>query len=65
MAKLRVTRIHSPIGRRKDQRATLITLGLRRNYQSRVVPDTPEFRGRIEKVKHLVRVERIEDEGEA
>ncbi len=59
--KLRVTRIHSPIGRKKDQKATLITLGLRRNHQTVVVPDTPAFRGRIEKVRHLVVVEPIAD----
>ena len=55
--KLKVTQIASPIGRRKDQRATLIGLGLNRLNRSRELPDTPDVRGMIRKVQHLVRVE--------
>jgi large subunit ribosomal protein L30 len=57
---LRVTQIKSPIGRRGDQRATLIGLGLNRISRSRVWPDVPEVRGRISKVQHLVKVEPVE-----
>lgn len=56
---LKVTQIGSPIGRQKYQRACLIALGLNKMHKSRVVTDTPEMRGRIEKVKHLVRVEAV------
>ncbi len=54
---LKVTQIASPIGRPKDQRATLIGLGLNKLNRSRELEDTPSVRGMIEKVHHLVRVE--------
>jgi len=55
--KLRVTQVGSPIGRRKDQRATLIGLGLNKMHRSRELEDTPAVRGMINKISHLVRVE--------
>jgi len=55
--KLKVTQIASPIGRKKDQRATLVGLGLNKMNRSRELPDTPDVRGMIRKVQHLVRVE--------
>ena len=57
---LRVTQIKSPIGRRGDQRATLVGLGLNKISRSRVWPDVPEVRGRISKVQHLVKVEPVD-----
>ncbi|MDX1485573.1 MAG: 50S ribosomal protein L30 [Alphaproteobacteria bacterium] len=54
---LRVTQIKSAIRRPKDQRATLIGLGLNKMNRSRQLPDTPAVRGMINKVAHLVRVE--------
>ncbi|MDH3239500.1 MAG: 50S ribosomal protein L30 [Alphaproteobacteria bacterium] len=54
---IRVTQIRSPIRRPKDQRATLIGLGLNKINRSRDLPDTPSVRGMIDKVAHLVRVE--------
>jgi len=54
---LKVTQIASPAGRRKDQRATLIGLGLNKMNRSRDLEDTPAVRGMIGKVRHLVRVE--------
>ena len=53
---LKVTQIGSPIGRRKDQRQTLIGLGLNKMHKTRELEDTPSVRGMIDKVKHLVRV---------
>jgi large subunit ribosomal protein L30 len=58
-AKLKVTQIASPIGRKKDQRATLIGLGLNKMNRSRELRDTAAVRGMITKVKHLVRVEEL------
>jgi len=55
-----VEQIGSPIRRPKDQRATLIGLGLNKMHRRRTLPDTPEVRGMIRKVSHLVR---IVDEG--
>ena len=57
---VRVTQIKSAIRRPRDQRATLIGLGLNKINRSRELPDTPAVRGMINKVAHLIRVE---DEG--
>jgi large subunit ribosomal protein L30 len=54
---LRVTQIGSPIRRPKDQRATLIGLGLNKMHRTRELEDTPSVRGMIAKVLHLVKVE--------
>lgn len=54
---VRVTQTGSPIGRPKDQRATLIGLGLNKLHRTRELVDTPAVRGMIDKVSHLVRVE--------
>ncbi len=56
-ATVTVTQIASPIRRRKDQRATLIGLGLNKINRTRELEDTPAVRGMIAKVRHLVRVE--------
>ena len=39
-----------------------MALGLNKLHRSRVVADTPAMRGRIDKVKHLLRVEPVESE---
>ncbi len=54
---VRVTQTGSPIRRRKDQRQTLIGLGLNKINRTRELEDTPAVRGMIGKVAHLVRVE--------
>ena len=54
---VRVTQIGSPIGRPKDQRATLVGLGLNKMHRTRELEDTPSVRGMINKVHHLIRVE--------
>jgi len=54
---VKVKQTRSPIGRQKDQRATLIGLGLNKINRTSVLEDTPSVRGMIDKVKHLVRVE--------
>ena len=56
-ATVRVTQVASPIGRRKDQRATLVGLGLNKMRRTRELEDTPSVRGMIAKVHHLVRIE--------
>jgi large subunit ribosomal protein L30 len=48
----------SAIGRRADQEATLKGLGLNKRHRRRVLEDTLAVRGMINKVKHLVRVEK-------
>ena len=54
---IRVTQVRSPIGRPKDQRATLVGLGLNKLNRSRELENTSAVRGMVNKVKHLVRVE--------
>jgi len=56
-ATVRVTQTGSPIGRRADQRQTLIGLGLNKIGRTKVLEDTPAVRGMINKVSHLVRVD--------
>jgi len=53
---IKVEQTGSPIRRHHSQRETLIGLGLNRIGRVAQVPDTPQTRGMIEKVKHLVRV---------
>ncbi|MGD9880448.1 MAG: 50S ribosomal protein L30 [Reyranella sp.] len=55
--KIRITQTGSPIGRTDDQRATLVGLGLNKRHRSRELVDTPEVRGMINKVRHLVRID--------
>ncbi len=54
---IKVVQVGSPIGRKKDQRATLVGLGLNKIGRSRLLQDTPSVRGMINKVCHLVCVE--------
>ncbi|HHN66981.1 MAG TPA: 50S ribosomal protein L30 [Thermopetrobacter sp.] len=51
-----IEQIGSPIRRPRDQRATLIGLGLNKMHRRRTLKDTPEVRGMIRKVSHLVRI---------
>ncbi|MFN3371775.1 MAG: 50S ribosomal protein L30 [Sphingomonadaceae bacterium] len=59
MKTIRVTQIGSPIRRTKDQRATLIGLGLNKMHRTRELKDTPEVRGMIARVQHMVKVEEV------
>jgi large subunit ribosomal protein L30 len=56
MAQLKVRQTGSPIRRKKDQRATLVGLGLNRIGRISTLEDTPSVRGMISKVQHLVEV---------
>ena len=58
-----VEQIRSPIRRPGIQRATLIGLGLNKMHQRRTLIDSPQVRGMIAKVSHLVRI--VEDEANA
>ena len=51
-----VEQIGSPLRRPKDQRQTLVGLGLNKMNRRRTLEDTPSVRGMISKVSHLVRV---------
>lgn len=60
MADLRITLIRSLIGRPETERKTARALGLKKLHGQVVRPDTPETRGQVQKLAHLVRVETIE-----
>ncbi len=58
MAKtIRITQIRSLIGARPKHRRTMQALGLRRLHHTVEKNDTPQVRGMIQQVQHLVRVE--------
>ena len=54
--KIKVRQTASPIRRKKDQRATLVGLGLNRIGRTAELPDTPSVRGMFAKVAHMVEV---------
>ncbi len=56
MPKITVKQVGSPIRRPKDQRATLIGLGLNKMHRTRELEDTAEVRGMIRKIPHLVEI---------
>jgi len=59
--KLRITQIHSASRRQENQGVTVRTLGITKVNHTVVHDDTPQIRGMINKVRHLVRVEEIEE----
>jgi len=54
---VRVTLVRSPIGYTKDQKKTVLALGLRRMHQTVEHTDNPAVRGMIQKIIHLLQVE--------
>ena len=63
MAKIKITQLRSIIDRPKDQKRTIEALGLGRPQWERIHNDTPQIRGMIKKVSHLVKVEEVKDKG--
>jgi large subunit ribosomal protein L30 len=59
MAKLKITQTRSIIDRPKDQKKTIEALGLGKPNWEKIHNDTPQIRGMINKVSHLVKVEEI------
>lgn len=59
--KLKVTYVTSVIGHNKNQAKVLESLGLRKLNDTNVLPDNPAVQGMIFKVKHLVKVETVEE----
>ncbi len=56
MATIKIKQIGSPIRRPKTQRQTLIGLGLNKMHKVVELQDTPEVRGAIKKVQHMVEI---------
>ncbi len=61
MSKLRITQTRSVIDRPKTQKLTIEALGLGRPNWVKIHNDTPQIRGMINKVSHLVKVEEINE----
>ena len=57
MATIKIKQTGSPIRRKEDQRATLIGLGLNKMHRVSELEDSPEVRGMIRKVQHMVEVQ--------
>jgi large subunit ribosomal protein L30 len=60
MSPLKVTQTKSVIGSKEGHKRTVRALGLKRIRDERVHEDTPQVRGMIHKVRHLVKVEEVE-----
>jgi len=59
MKKLKITQVRSIIGNPRPQKLTMQALGLRRIRQHVIKNDTPQIRGMIAKVNHLVAFEEV------
>ncbi len=59
---IKITLVKSPIGYNKKQKATVWSLGLRKMHSSVVLTETPQVRGMVNAVSHLVSVEDVEGE---
>ena len=60
MAKLKITQVRSTIDRKEPQKRTITALGLGKLHKSVVHNDTPQIRGMIRAVAHLVEVEEVD-----
>ena len=58
---LKITLVKSPLTRKANQVATVKALGLHKMHSSVVKNDTPQIRGMINTVKHLVKVEEVKE----
>ena len=56
---LRITLVRSPLGNTERHKATVRSLGLRKLHQTVELADSPQLRGMVAKVAHMVRVEEI------
>jgi len=56
---VKVTQIKSSIGRKYDQKSTLIGLGLNKINQSVVLKSTDSVKGMLRKVEHLLKIENV------
>ncbi len=61
MTKLKLTQVRSIIDRPNNQKLVIKALGLGRPNWEKMHNDTPQIRGMVQKVKHLVKVEEIKD----
>lgn len=55
--KLRITQVKSLIGSQPKHKRTMKAIGFHRHQETLVKEDTPQLRGMLQQVRHLVRVE--------
>jgi large subunit ribosomal protein L30 len=60
MSPLKVTQVRSVVGSKQGHKRTVRALGLKRIRDSRVHEDTPQIRGMVHKVQHLVKAEEVD-----
>ena len=60
MSPLKVTQARSVVGSKQGHKRTVRALGLKRIRDSRVHEDTPQIRGMVHKVQHLVKAEEVD-----
>lgn len=60
MGKLKITQVRSTIDRKEPQKRTIAALGLGKIRRTVIHNDTPQIRGMIDAVKHLITVEEID-----
>ena len=63
MSQLKITWMKSCIGKPQSQGKIIQSLGLRRLHQAVIHGDTPSIRGMVNKVFHLVKVEKLDSAG--
>ena len=61
MSSLKITQRKSGIGAKENHKRTVRALGLKRIRDHKVHTDTPQIRGMIHNVRHLVEVEEVEE----
>ena len=59
MSPLKVTQVRSVVGSKQGHKRTVRALGLKRIRDFRIHEDTPQIRGMVRKVQHLVRAEEV------
>jgi len=60
MVRIKVTQTRSTIDRKENQKRTIVALGLGKINRSVVHNDSPQIRGMIKTVEHLVKWEEVE-----
>jgi len=61
MAKLSIKQVRSAIGRKCDQKQTLVALGITKVGRVVIHEDTPQIRGMVRKISHLLEVSEVKE----
>ena len=59
MSQLSIKQVRSAIGRKNDQKKTLIALGITKVGKEVIHEDTPQIRGMVKKISHLLEVKEV------